>query len=61
PPESPLWDVPDLFVSPYMCGDTIGWRDDLGAQFLELYELWAAGKQLPNVVDKKRGYVPQHD
>ncbi|GAA1355163.1 D-2-hydroxyacid dehydrogenase [Streptomyces beijiangensis] len=61
PPESPLWDVPDLIVSPHMSGDTIGWRDDLGAQFLELYELWAAGKQLPNVVDKKRGYVPQHD
>ncbi|WP_066946443.1 D-2-hydroxyacid dehydrogenase [Streptomyces lushanensis] len=60
-PESPLWDVPGLIVSPHMSGDTVGWRDRLGAQFVELYELWAAGKPLPHVVDKKRGYVPMHD
>ncbi|MFF3326129.1 D-2-hydroxyacid dehydrogenase [Streptomyces sp. NPDC002889] len=61
PPDSPLWDVPGLIVSPHMSGDTVGWRDRLGEQFVELYELWVAGKQLPNVVDKKRGYVPMHD
>ncbi|MEV8309043.1 D-2-hydroxyacid dehydrogenase [Streptomyces flavidovirens] len=61
PPDSPLWDVPGLIVSPHMSGDTVGWRDELGAQFVELYELWASGSPLPNVVDKKRGYVPMHD
>ncbi|MFF3684897.1 D-2-hydroxyacid dehydrogenase [Streptomyces sp. NPDC002187] len=60
-PDSPLWDVPGLIVSPHMSGDTVGWRDRLGEQFVELFELWLAGKQLPNVVDKKRGYVPMHD
>ncbi|MFI5754520.1 D-2-hydroxyacid dehydrogenase [Streptomyces sp. NPDC051569] len=60
-PDSPLWDVPGVIVSPHMSGDTVGWRDRLGAQFVDLYELWAAGKPLPNVVDKKRGYVPMHD
>ena len=59
-PDSPLWQVPDLIVSPHMSGDTVGWRDELGAQFLELYERWEAGKPLLNVVDKKRGYVPGH-
>ncbi|MEU6376875.1 D-2-hydroxyacid dehydrogenase [Streptomyces sp. NPDC046909] len=59
-PDSPLWRVPDLIVSPHMSGDTIGWRDELGSQFLELYDRWAAGKPLLNVVDKKRGYVPGH-
>ncbi|PWI20788.1 hydroxyacid dehydrogenase [Streptomyces sp. Act143] len=59
-PDSPLWQVPDLIVSPHMSGDTIGWRDQLGAQFVELYERWEAGKPLLNVVDKKRGYVPGH-
>ncbi|GGW78339.1 D-2-hydroxyacid dehydrogenase [Streptomyces lomondensis] len=59
-PDSPLWQVPGLIVSPHMSGDTIGWRDDLGAQFVELYELWEAGKPLVNVVDKQRGYVPGH-
>jgi phosphoglycerate dehydrogenase-like enzyme len=60
PADSPLWDVPGLIVSPHMSGDTIGWRDELGTQFVELYERWAAGRSLLNVVDKKRGYVPGH-
>ncbi|MGW5786920.1 D-2-hydroxyacid dehydrogenase [Streptomyces sp. NPDC003757] len=59
-PDSPLWRVPDLIVSPHMSGDTVGWRDELGAQFVELFESWAAGGPLANVVDKKRGYVPGH-
>ncbi|MFD3502780.1 D-2-hydroxyacid dehydrogenase [Streptomyces sp. NPDC058678] len=57
-PDSPLWQVPNLIVSPHMSGDTIGWRDELGTQFIELYERWEAGRPLTNVVDKKRGYVP---
>lgn len=57
-PESPLWDVPDLIVSPHMSGDTAGWRDRLSEQFVAMYELWTAGEPLPNVVDKQRGYVP---
>ncbi|WDO08193.1 D-2-hydroxyacid dehydrogenase [Streptomyces murinus] len=60
PPDSPLWDLPGLIVSPHMSGDTVGWRDELGQQFVELYERWAAGRPLVNVVDKKRGYVPGH-
>lgn len=60
-PESPLWDVPGLIVSPHMSGDTVGWRDRLGEQFVALYDIWASGEPLPNVVDKKRGYVPMHD
>ncbi|MEV7070101.1 D-2-hydroxyacid dehydrogenase [Streptomyces sp. NPDC091972] len=60
PPESPLWRVPGLIVSPHMSGDTVGWRDELGAQFVELYERWSAGRSLTNVVDKERGYVPGH-
>ncbi|MFL4904335.1 D-2-hydroxyacid dehydrogenase [Streptomyces sp. MMS24-I2-30] len=59
-PESPLWRAPGLIVSPHMSGDTVGWRDELGAQFVELYERWEAGRPLVNVVDKKRGYVPGH-
>ncbi|MGW7527129.1 D-2-hydroxyacid dehydrogenase [Streptomyces sp. NPDC054783] len=59
-PDSPLWGLPGLIVSPHMSGDTVGWRDELGAQFVELYERWAAGRSLVNVVDKKRGYVPGH-
>ncbi|MFC8361744.1 D-2-hydroxyacid dehydrogenase [Streptomyces griseorubiginosus] len=60
PPDSPLWHVPGLIVSPHMSGDTVGWRDELGEQFVELYDRWQAGRSLTNVVDKKRGYVPGH-
>ncbi|MFB8772999.1 D-2-hydroxyacid dehydrogenase [Streptomyces broussonetiae] len=60
PPDSPLWDAPGLIVSPHMSGDTVGWRDELGAQFVEMFERWASGRPLPNVVDKERGYVPGH-
>ncbi|MGW3113865.1 D-2-hydroxyacid dehydrogenase [Streptomyces sp. NPDC001091] len=60
PADSALWDLPGLLLSPHMSGDTVGWRDELGAQFVDLYERWAAGRPLVNVVDKKRGYVPGH-
>ncbi|MET7692307.1 D-2-hydroxyacid dehydrogenase [Streptomyces sp. NPDC005483] len=60
PSQSPLWQVPGLIVSPHMSGDTVGWRDELGTQFVEMYERWAAGRSLTNVVDKQRGYVPGH-
>ncbi|OLZ69847.1 hydroxyacid dehydrogenase [Streptomyces sp. IMTB 2501] len=60
PEDSPLWNLPGLIISPHMSGDTVGWRDELGTQFVELYERWAAGRSLVNVVDKKRGYVPGH-
>ncbi|MEU3104847.1 D-2-hydroxyacid dehydrogenase [Streptomyces griseoflavus] len=59
-PDSPLWELPGLVVSPHMSGDTVGWRDELGAQFVELFERWVAGEPLVNVVDKRRGYVPGH-
>ncbi|MGQ4728122.1 D-2-hydroxyacid dehydrogenase [Streptomyces sp. Ju416(a)] len=60
-PDSPLWDVPGLLVSPHLSGDTVGWRDRLGEQFVALYERWSRGEPLPNVVDKERGYVPSPD
>ncbi|MFF4163431.1 D-2-hydroxyacid dehydrogenase [Streptomyces sp. NPDC001741] len=60
-PAHPLWDVPGLLISPHMSGDTAGWRDRLGEQFVSMYEAWAAGEPLPNTVDIQRGYVPSAD
>ncbi|MEU6093354.1 D-2-hydroxyacid dehydrogenase [Streptomyces sp. NPDC047079] len=57
-PDSPLWQVPGLLLSPRMAGNTVGRHDELSRQFVELYDRWEAGKPLPNVVDKRRGYVP---
>ncbi|AZZ38558.1 D-2-hydroxyacid dehydrogenase [Acidipropionibacterium jensenii] len=58
PPDSPLWTVPNLFISPHMSGDDLGWRDRLRDQFLANLERWLSGQPLVNVVDKERGYVP---
>ncbi|MER5742594.1 D-2-hydroxyacid dehydrogenase [Streptomyces sp. NPDC002225] len=57
-PGNPLWDVPDLIVSPHMSGDTVGRQDRLSEQFVTMFDLWAGGRPLPNVVDKRRGYIP---
>ncbi|MCX5140437.1 D-2-hydroxyacid dehydrogenase [Streptomyces sp. NBC_00338] len=59
--DSPLWDAPGLIVSPHMSGDAVGWRDRLGEQFVAMYERWASGEPLPNVVDKRLGYIPGTD
>lgn len=58
PVESPLWSLPQVLVSPHMSADTVGWKDDLAALFVENLELWCKGEPLRNVVDKRLGYVP---
>lgn len=57
PPDSPLWDEPNLAISPHLSGDASGWLDTLAAQFVDLAQLWLAGKPLPHPVDKQLGFV----
>jgi phosphoglycerate dehydrogenase-like enzyme len=58
PPDSPLWSMPQVLVSPHMSADTVGWRDDLAALFVDNLGRWCRGEPLLNVVDKQLGYVP---
>ncbi|MFE0028375.1 D-2-hydroxyacid dehydrogenase [Amycolatopsis sp. NPDC059021] len=58
PPESPLWTMENVLVSPHMSGDFIGWRNTLVEVFRENFIRWRAGEPLHNVVDKQLGYVP---
>lgn len=58
PPDSPLWGMPNVLVSPHMSGDFIGWENALAELFVENFERWFSGKPLWNVVDKQLGYVP---
>jgi phosphoglycerate dehydrogenase-like enzyme len=58
PADSPLWAMPQVLVSPHMSADTVGWRDDLAALFVENLGRWCKGEPLRNVVDKQLGYVP---
>lgn len=58
PPESPLWDLPNVIVSPHMAGTFAGWREAVVELFVENLERYLTGRPLRNVVDKGRGYVP---
>ena len=56
PPESPLWHVPNLFITPHTSGvsDRLWHRQT--ALLLELLERWFDGRELFNRVDFARGY-----
>nr|WP_098513460.1 D-2-hydroxyacid dehydrogenase [Amycolatopsis sulphurea] len=58
PPDSPLWTMPGVLVSPHMSGDFTGWRRTLVEVFTANFRRWCAGEPLHNVVDKRLGYVP---
>jgi phosphoglycerate dehydrogenase-like enzyme len=57
PPESPLWDMPNVIVSPHIGGD----EADTPRAFAEVFKAnlhrYLAGEPLENVVDKRLGFV----
>ncbi len=56
PPESPLWDMENVILSPHVSGameDYIGSATDLFCDNLGRY---LEGKRLRNIIDKTRGY-----
>lgn len=57
PGSSPLWNLPNVIVSPHMSGDVVGWRSELVALFVDNLSRYIGGQPLRNVVDKTRGYV----
>lgn len=56
PSDSPLWDMPNVYVSPHMSGS--GFEERLAAQFLDNLRRFKEGRPLLNVVDKRLGFVP---
>lgn len=57
PEDSPLWEMPQVVVSPHMSGDFLGWLEALGALFVENFHRWQRGDELLNAIDKERGYA----
>ena len=55
--DSPLWEMPQVVISPHMSGDFVGWLEALGELFVENFRRWERGDELLNVVDKERGYA----
>lgn len=58
PADSPLWDVPNLIISPHMSGDRAGWQRDVVELFVRNLDRFQLGEPLLNVVDKQLGYAP---
>lgn len=56
PQGHPFWDLDQVAVSAHMCGDVVGWRDDLACLFEANLRRWLAGEALANVVDKQTGF-----
>jgi D-2-hydroxyacid dehydrogenase (NADP+) len=56
PPSSPLWDLPNVIMTPHIAGQ----RDDYDLQATRLFcrnlKRILSGKQLINLIDKERGF-----
>ena len=56
PPESPLWDVPNLVITPHCAGLSANRMRRMTNFFCENLRRYFAGEPLLNVVDQKKGY-----
>ncbi|MEL6686228.1 MAG: D-2-hydroxyacid dehydrogenase [Pseudomonadota bacterium] len=54
PPDSPLWDVPDLAITPHVSGITI--PEDTSDAFIAAYRALEAGQAPALIVDPTAGY-----
>ncbi len=50
-PASPLWDMPDVLVSPHTAGHSLGQNEAIFEIFLDNLARWRAGQKLRNDVD----------
>jgi phosphoglycerate dehydrogenase-like enzyme len=56
PEESPLWDAPNLVITPHIAGDSVEKERRCVEILRENLQRYASGETLVNVIDKQRGY-----
>jgi phosphoglycerate dehydrogenase-like enzyme len=56
PQESPLWNTPNLVITPHIAGNTGRYADMVFELFSENLQRYLAGEELLNVFDPKKGY-----
>lgn len=56
PPENPLWDAPNLLITPHLSAVSERLWHRHAALLFENLDRYFAGRELLNVVDKQRGY-----
>jgi len=56
PPDSPLWSMPNVIVSPHVSGDLPDWEELVVDVFVDNAQRFATGEQLRNRVDTGAGF-----
>ena len=56
PPESPLWSMPNVIVSPHISGDIPDWEELVVQVFVDNAGRFARGEPLRNLVDTHAGF-----
>jgi len=56
PSTHPLWDLPNVLITPHISGTSPLYNDRLSDLFAENLRRYVAGQPLLNLVDKERGY-----
>ena len=54
PPESELWDLRNVIITPHVSGTNI--PEEICEEFVENYERWVRGEPLVGLVDRSKGY-----
>lgn len=54
----PLWDAPNLLVSPHISGDYQGYEEDIVNRFKDNLGRYMSDQPLRSIVDKVLGFVP---
>lgn len=55
-PDSELWDLPNLIITPHMAGNTLPYLDRATEIFRENLRRYLLGEPMINVLNKERGY-----
>lgn len=56
PPESPLWSLPNVFITPHCSGNSPRTKERSLALFLDNFTRYRQGQPLRNIVDQTAGY-----
>ena len=56
PPDDPLWELPNVLITPHLAGDTPAFLDRVAAIAAENLRRFTSGQPLINVIDKALGY-----
>lgn len=56
PPNHPLWEMPNVIVTPHYCGDTVNHSRLPLERFIRNLSAWQSGGDLEGLVELERGY-----